>query len=218
MKKFLLTALVAAALTPLAALANVLGAADATKWKAGEVPRPWQTTAKEKDITVQVVRLDGANWVELKDNSAEKAANLRQEFKPVTAGRLIMRVMLAPGNEADLGIYLFDGTGAAGADRVVDVKSNNRGQVRLGTRGERINTGLVLKPGVAENIFIDFGPEGQGTFLRIGRVSADGKPEVLGEKVFDKPAGAVSRLRVTSDNAATGAHFYVTDLRLFSVQ
>lgn len=218
MKKFLLTTLIFAALTPLAAIANVLGAADATKWKTGEVPRPWQTTAKEKDITVQVVRLDGANWIEFKDASADKAANLRQEFKPVTAGRLILRLMLAEDNAADLGIYLFDGTGAAATDRVVDIKSNNRGMLRLGTRGERINTGLILKPGVTESIFIDFAPEGQGTFLRIGRVNASGQPEVLGEKIFDKPAGAVSRLRITSDNAATGAHFYVTDLRLFSVQ
>jgi len=218
MKSSCLTLIALAALTPLAALANVLGGTDAAKWKPGAVPKPWQTTATEKDITVQVTRIDKTNWIELKDGSAEKAANVRQQFAPVVAGRLLLRVMLAPDNDGDLGIYLFDGTSSGGADRVVDIKSNKRGMLRLGTRGERIDTGLILKPGVPESIFVDFYPEGQGTTLRIGRVDADGKPEILGENTFAKQAGAVNRLRITSDNAPVGAHFYVTDLRLLPVK
>jgi len=208
-----------AAVLPACAFANLLSNADASKWKPGSAPaKPWQHSGREDGITVKVVRLAGSSWIELHDQSDKVSANLRQEIPAMQAGRLTLKVMTHTENTGDFGIYLGSGNASSSTERVVDVKTNKRGMLRLGSGGERIDTGLILTPGVPEHIFIEFRPVGSGVHLKLGRIDANGKDEVLGENTFAKPAQPVTRLRITSDNAPTGARWLVKDLALTPLQ
>ncbi len=205
----------AVVLLPLSASAKILGGANTAKWKVGAPPpSPWQHSAKETDIKVQVVKLDDGNWIELHDNSTKVSANFRQEFAPIRSGRLTLKVKLAPDHGGDFGIYLGPGNASSSAERVVDLKTNSRGMVRLGSTGERLDSGLVLTKDTIEHIFVEFRTKGKDVQIRLGRIGADGKDEVLGDDTFPGRAQPVTRLRITSDNTPQGAHFYLTDLQL----
>lgn len=208
-----------AVLLPACATANVLSNADGSKWKVGSAPgKPWQHSGREDGITVKMVKHDNATWLELHDDSSSSSANLRQEFPALQAGRLTLKLMVHAESSADFGIYLGSGNASSTAERVVDVKTNQRGMLRLGSGGERINTDLTLRPGVVEHIFIEFRPDAAGVHLKLGRIGADGKDEILGENTFAKPAQPVTRLRITSDNAPTGARWLITDLKLVPIR
>ncbi|MDP1580947.1 MAG: hypothetical protein Q8M02_11750 [Candidatus Didemnitutus sp.] len=205
----------AMALLPLGVSAKILSGANAAKWKVGAPPpSPWQHSAKETDIKVEVVKLDGTNWIEFQDNSSSVSANIRQEFSPLRSGRLSLKVKLAADHGADFGIYLGPGNASSPAERVVDLKTNSRGMLRMGSTGERLDSGLVLARDKVEHIFVEFRAKGKDVHIRLGRIGADGKDEVLGEDTFPGRAQPVTRLRLTTDNSPQGAHFYVTDLQL----
>jgi hypothetical protein len=194
---------------------NLLTNAIPAEWQAGEAPpKPWQHSDRDEDISVRRVEHDGASWIELRDDSAEKAANLRQEFPPLKAGRLSFRVALPRDHVGEFGVYLGQGNASAPVERVVELKVGSRGVVVIGSAGERVNTQLSLSPGMTDHLFLEFRPVGHDLQLRLGRLSPDGQESLLGETTVPQQAHAVTRLRITTDNLPRGARVLVTDLVL----
>lgn len=195
--------------------ANLLVHAVPAEWAADETPpKPWQHSDRDDDISVRRVEHEGASWIELRDDSAEKAANLRQEFPPLKAGRLSFRVALPRDHVGEFGVYLGQGNASAPVERVVELKTGGRGIVVIGSAGERVNTELSLSPGMTDHLFLDFSPVGHDLQMRLGRLLPDGTEVLLGETTAPQQAHAVTRLRITTDNLPRGARVLVTDLVL----
>lgn len=207
-----------AALFPLAASANLLVLSQPEAWTTGDsLPRPWQHSDRDSEISVQVVELDGQRWIHFVDGSPTSSANLRQEFPQMTAGRFTFRIRLHADHIGEIGVYLGQGNASAPLERVVDLKSNPQGLMRIGSVGERINSALMLAPGREEHVYVEFEPtgvSGRDLAIRVGRIVADGRDILLGQTVAPQQAFPVSRLRITTDNAPVGGNFYVTDLSL----
>jgi len=200
---------------PAAALPNLLTNADSAAWSIGSAPpKPWQIPNSDPDITTLVVERNGARWVELRDNSSDKAGSLRQQFSPIKAGRLSLRIALASDHVGQFGIYLGQGNASSEVERIVDVKLDSRGTFLLGSAGQREKTALTITPGATDHLFIEFATTNEDLNLRIGRIAADGTDTVVAETTIPQQGRSVSRLRVATDLAPRGAHFYVTDLVL----
>jgi hypothetical protein len=199
--------------------ANLLQHAGPAAWRAGEPPpRPWQQSDRDEGVSVRAVELEGALWLELRDDSAERSANLRQEFRPLRAGRLSFRIALARDHLGEFGIYLGQGNASSPVERIVDIKSSGRGVLMLGSAGERVPTGAQIAPGIKDHLFVEFRPLGHDLQLRLGRFGPDGTDIILGETTAPQQAHPVTRLRITSDNAPVGARVLVSDLVLTSLE
>lgn len=215
----LLPLITLAILLPGAASAKFLSGTNAAKWKINEgPPRPWQYSAPEAETSVRVVQYDGAMWIELRDDSPQTSASLRQEFAPLKSARLSLRIALPPDHNGEFGIYLGPGNASSTDERIVDLKTNSRGVLRMGSGGERINTSLVLASGSTEHVFVEFRGKGSALQLRLGRIGPDGQDVILGEHSFPDRADLVTRLRITTDNTQTGSRVLVSDLLLQSVK
>lgn len=208
---------VAAAL-PLSA-ANLLVNATPADWGTvgATPPKPWQHSDRGGDVVVRSVEQDGALWIALTDDSTERAANLRQEFSPIRAGRFSFRLALARDHVGEFGIYLGQGNVAAPVERVVELKSSGRGVLVLGSAGERVPTSLTMSAGMKDHLFLEFRPLGHDLQIKLGRIGPDGVETVLGETLAPQQAHPITRLRVTSDNLPRGSRFLVTDLVLTSL-
>ncbi|MBC8011739.1 MAG: hypothetical protein H7067_16765, partial [Burkholderiales bacterium] len=194
---------------------NLLVHAVPAEWAPDEAPpKPWQHSDRDDGISVRRVEHEGASWIELRDDSAEKAANLRQEFPPLKAGRLTFRVALPRDHVGEFGVYLGQGNASAPVERVVEFKTSSRGIVVIGSAGERVNTQLSLSSGMTDHLFLEFSPVGHDLQLRLGRLLPDGTELLLGETTVPQQAHAVTRLRITTDNLPRGARVLVTDLVL----
>jgi hypothetical protein len=220
--KHLLPLLLAGSLaTALPAFAgdNLLVNASPADWGgAGATPpKPWQHSDRGGDVTVRALEHEGALWIELRDDSTEKPANLRQEFAPLRAGRLSFRVALAKDHVGDFGIYLGQGNVTAPVERVVELKSSGRGVLVLGSAGQRVPTSLTLAAGMNDRLFLEFRPAGHDLQLRLGRVAVDGTEITLGDMTAPQQAHPVTRLRITTDNQPKGSRVLVTDLVLSSL-
>ena len=196
---------------------NLLVNASPSEWGgAGATPpKPWQHSDRgATDISVRSVEHEGATWIELRDDSTDKPANLRQEFAPLRAGRLSFRIALAKDHVGEFGIYLGQGRVAAPVERVVELKSSGRGILVLGSAGERVSTSATLAAGMQDRLFLEFRPLGHDLQIKLGRIAADGAETLLGETTAPQQAHAVTRLRVTTDNLPKGSRVLVTDLVL----
>jgi hypothetical protein len=215
---FLLAGGLATAL-PLSAT-NLLQHADPVQWGgAGAVPpRPWQHSDRDDGISVRSVEHEGALWLELRDDSNDKSANIRQEFTPLRAGRLSFRLTLARDHLGEFGIYLGQGNASAPVERIVDIKSSGRGVLMLGSAGERVPTGAQIAPGVRDHLFVEFRPVGHDLHLRLGRIGPGGADIILGETTAPHQAHPVTRLRITTDNAPIGARVLVSDIVLTALE
>lgn len=217
--KSLLPLLLAASLaTALSASAgeNLLVNASPAEWGGvgATPPKPWQHSDRGGDVTVHAVDHEGAVWIELRDDSTENPANIRQEFSPLRAGRLSFRIALARDHVGDFGIYLGQGNAAALVERIVELKSSGRGVLVLGSAGQRVPTSLTLTAGMNDRLFLEFRPAGHDLQLTLGRIGADGADTVLGEMTAPQQAHPVTRLRITTDNQPKGPRVLVTDLVL----
>lgn len=200
--------------------ANLLVNASPADWGAvgATPPKPWQHSDRGAgDVIVRSLDHDGSRWIELRDDSTEKPANLRQEFPPLRAGRLSFRVALARDHVGEFGVYLGQGNVAAAVERVVELKSGGRGVLALGSCGERTPTDATLSAGMHDHLFIEFRPAGHDLRLRLGRIAADGAETLLGETLAPQQAHPVTRLRITTDNLPKGSRVLVTDLVLTSL-
>lgn len=215
----LLPLLTLAALLPAAAAAKFLSGTNAAKWKAGEgPPRPWQYSAPEAGTSVRVVPHAGSMWIELRDDSTTSSASLRQEFAPLKSARLSLKIALPAEHTGEFGIYLGTGNASSTDERIVDLKTNSRGIMRMGSSGERVNTSLVLAAGSTEHVFIEFRGKGSALHLRIGRINPESNDVILGEHTFPERADLVTRLRITTDNTPAGSRVLVSDLMLQAVK
>jgi hypothetical protein len=183
------------------------------------VPGPWQTSDRDEGILarggIPQGAGEGTGWIELRDDSPEATANVRQRFEPVPAGRFSLRIRLGPLHSGPIGIYLGTGQASAPAERVIDLKTNDRGNLRLGSRGERQGTPLLLIPGSEVRLYLEFAPTGDGMEVVLGSLDEHGRErEASRYQVPVDQAQPISALRITSDSAPTGAHFYVSDLKL----
>lgn len=209
----------ALALLPASGFANLLSFADMGSWPVGEPPpRPWQHSDRDEGISVRTVIHDDRPWIELRDDSTEKAANLRQEFPAMRAGRLSFRLALGEDHVGEFGIYLGQGNASSPVERIVDVKSSARGLLLLGSARERVETGATISAGMQDHLFVDFSPVGHDLRLRIGRLLHDGTEIPLGENLVLNQAYPVTRLRITTDNIPRGGRVRVTDLVLTPVE
>lgn len=200
-----------------ASAANLLVNAAPADWGAAGAtpPKPWQHSDRGTgDVTVRSVDHEGSLWIELRDDSQEKPANIRQEFAPLRAGRLAFRIALAKDHVGDFGIYLGQGNVAASVERIVELKSSGRGVLVLGSGGERSPTTANLAAGMQDHLFVEFSPAGHDLQIKLGRIAEDGTETVLGETIAPQQAHAVTRLRITTDNLPKGARVLVTDLVL----
>jgi len=212
-----LAAAVFAAAAPAAKDTNMLKQADFTKLKnVPELPAPWQTTSKSAGITVRIVNAKAtpATWVQLKDESAEAAANIRQSFGAVPKGRFSVFVRANGDHTGGIGIYLGTGTAGTTEDRMIDIKTSDNGTVRIGTRGERQNTPLAILPGDVFHVWVDWAPGvGDSLDVKFGVFDNTGTERQL-SSFSVKEAKPITALRITSDTAAIGAHFLVSQPRL----
>ncbi|MDP2136843.1 MAG: hypothetical protein Q8J74_03225 [Candidatus Didemnitutus sp.] len=214
----LLPLLLLTAMLPGLAAAKYLSGTNAAKWKVGEgPPRPWQYNAPEAGTSVRIVQHEGTAWIELRDDSASLSASLRQEFSPLKSARLSLRIALPEDHRGEFGIYVGTGNASSTDERIVDLKTNSRGVLRMGSGGERVDSSLVLPAGTTTHVFVEFRAKGSNLLLRVGRIGVDGRDELLGEHTFPERADLVTRLRITTDNAATGSRVLVSNLLLQSV-
>lgn len=213
--RLLLAGSLVAAMTPSLALANILTNADPGQWKLGETPpKPWQHSDRDDGISVRSIEHNNTVWIELRDDSSEKPANLRQEFAPLRAGRLSFRVSLPREHIGEFGVYLGQGSVAAPVERIVEFKTSGRGTVVIGSGGERVDTSASLSPGMNDHFYLDFDPAGHDLIIRLGRINPDNTETLLGEYTALHQAHPVTRLRVTTDNLPRGARILITDLVL----
>lgn len=213
----LLTGSLATALPTFGAAANLLVNPAPADWGgAGATPpKPWQHSDRgAPDIAVRSVEHEGTLWIELRDDSHEKPANLRQEFAPLRAGRLSFRIALAKEHVGDFGVYLGQGNVAAPVERIVELKSSGRGVLVLGSGGERVPTSATLAAGMNDRLCIEFRPAGHDLQLRLIRLGENGAETLLGETTAPQQAHPITRLRVTTDNLPKGSRVLVTDLVL----
>lgn len=184
-------------------------------WSVGATPpKPWQIPNSDPEITTLVVERDGVRWVELRDDSTEKAASLRQQFQPLKAGRLSFRIAVATDHIGQIGIFLGQGNASAEVERIVELKVDSRGIVFIGSAGKREKTAVSLTPGIKDHLFIEFASSNENLNLRLGRISPDGTDTLIAESTVPQQGHAVSRLRIATDLAPRGGHFFVTDLVL----
>jgi|GEM_PF-2711471 hypothetical protein len=196
---------------------NILVHASPAEWGVAGVvpPKPWQHSDRgADDISVRTVEHEGAIWIELRDDSTENPANLRQEFPPLRAGRLTFRVALGRDHVGDFGVYLGQGNVAAPVERIVELKSSSRGVLHLGSGGERVSTAASLGAGMQDRLFLEFRPVGHDLQIKLGRLGVDGAETILGEHTAPQQAHPVTRIRITTDNVPRGARVLVTDLVL----
>ncbi len=198
-----------------AVLPNLLANASPAAWRIGNPPpKPWQFPTSDTEITVAVVERNSARWVELKDDATEKSASLRQQFQPLKAGRLSFRIALASDHVGQIGIFLGQGNASAEVERIVELKLDSRGTLLMGSVGKREKTAVTLAPGMSDHLFLEFYTSNEDLNLRLGRIASDGTDTVVTEMSIPQQGHAVSRLRVATDLAPRGSHFYVTDLML----
>lgn len=211
--------LAALAWVPSVGWANFLTNAAPAEWPAGESPpKPWQHSDRDEGIAVRSVSHAERVWIELRDDSTEKSASLRQEFPPLKAGRFSFRLALGRDHVGEFGIYLGQGNASAPVERVIDLKSSARGLLLLGSAGERVETRALVSPGMQDHLFVDFAPVGHDLQLRLGRLAEDGTETVLGDVIVPQQAHPVTRLRITTDNLPRGGRILVTDLVLTAAQ
>ena len=206
---------------PAFAGANLLVNASPSDWGGAGVtpPKPWQHSDRgAADVLVRSAEHEGSMWIELRDESAEKPANLRQEFPPLKAGRLTFRIALAKVHVGEFAIYLGQGNVSATVERIVELKSSGRGVLVLGSAGERTPTTAALSAGMQDRLFLEFRPAGHDLQLKLGRIATDGTETVLGEVIAPQQAHAVTRLRITTDNLPRGSHVLLTDLVLSALE
>ena len=195
--------------------ANVLANARPEIWQVGKAPpKPWQVPNSDPEISTLVIDRDGVKWVEIKDNSTEKAASLRQQFPPMKAGRLSFRISIASEHIGQFGIFLGQGNASAEVERVVELKIDSKGVILMGSGGKREKTPFSLTPGVTDHLFVDFAPSNEDLNLTLGRIDKNGADVVISTMTMLQQAHAVTRLRIATDLAPRGAHFYLTDLVL----
>lgn len=196
---------------------NLLKQADFSKLKSvAELSAPWQTTAKSAGITVRMVNAKATppTWVQMKDDSTEAAATMRQSFDAVAKGRFSVYIRANEDHKGGIGVYLGTGTASAPADRVIDIKSSDNGMFRVGSRSERQNTPLVVQPGDVYQLWTDWTPREDGALdVRFGVIDGSGVDRVLLAFVVQEPK-PITVLRITTDAPAKGAHFLVSQPRL----
>jgi hypothetical protein len=197
------------------ALSNLLANAHAAAWRIGELPpKPWQVPNPDPEIVTEVVDRNGDRWIELRDDSTEKSASLRQQFQPLKAGRLSFRLAVAADHVGQIGIFLGQGNASSEVERIVELKLDSRGNVMMGSAGKREKTAVILSPGMSDHLFIEFSTANENLNLSFGRVTRDGTDSVVTETTIPLQGHAVSGLRIATDLAPRGGHFYVTDLLL----
>lgn len=196
--------------------ANLLVHALPAEWGgAGAVPpKPWQHSDRDEGIIVRSAEHNDATWIELRDDSTEKPANLRQEFPPLKAGRLSFRVSLPRDSIGEFGVYLGQGNVTAAVERIVEFKTSGRGIIVIGSGGERVNTSATFGAGMTDHFYIDFAPSGHDLIIRLGRINSDNTETQLGEYTAPQQAHPVTRLRITTDNQHRGTHLFLSDLVL----
>lgn len=200
---------------PAPKLPNLFANAVPAAWTVGDTPpKPWQIPNSDPEITTLVVEREGVRWVELKDDSTEKAASLRQQFQPLKAGRLSFRIAVANDHIGQIGIFLGQGNASAEVERIVELKMDSRGVIFMGSAGKREKTAVSLTPGTKDHLFIEFSCSNENLNLRLGRIEKDGTDTLVAESTVPQQGHAVSRLRIATDLAPRGGHFYVTDLVL----
>jgi len=195
--------------------ANLLANARPEIWQIGKAPpKPWQVPNPDPDISTVIVDREGAKWVELRDSSTEKAASLRQQFPPLKAGRLSFRIAVAGDHVGQFGIFLGQGNASAEVERIVELKVDSKGIVLLGSGGNREKTAFSLTAGVTDHLFVDFSPSNEDLNLSLGRIEKNGTAVIISTTTILQQAHAVTRLRIATDLAPRGAHFFLTDLVL----
>lgn len=200
-----------------AAPANLLLQSSSAAWgpQGATPPRPWQHSDRDDGKAfVRAADHNGASWIELRDASPEHTANLRQEFVPLSAGRLTFKIALHRQHVGEFGIYLGQGNASAPVERIVELKLSSRGMLYLGSGGERINTNISLGAGMSDHLCLDFEPVGHDLRIRLGRVGPDGAVAPLAEYTAPQRAHRVNRLRATTDMQPVGARVLLSDLIL----
>ncbi len=99
---------------------------------------------------------------------------------------------------------------------MIDLKTNARGVLQIGTAGEREASPITLEPGATVRLFVQWRPNAAGDNLDVDYGTLDERGQVATTQRLQKPVRprAISTLRITTDKSAVGADFYVTDLRL----
>ena len=196
-------------------LPNLFANAIPAAWAVGDTPpKPWQIPNTDPEIVTLVVERDGVRWIELKDDSTEKAASLRQQFQPLKAGRLSFRIAVGSDHIGQIGVFLGQGNASAEVERIVELKMDSRGVIFMGSAGKREKTAVSLAPGAKDHLFVEFSCSNENLNLRLGRIEKDGTDTLVAESTIPQQGHAVSRLRIATDLAPRGGHFYVTDLVL----
>ncbi|QYM78980.1 hypothetical protein K0B96_17010 [Horticoccus luteus] len=221
--KLLLLALALTSVSALAAPKNQLQNADFSKLKPGAAPgKPWHTSGPAEGVEVAAGSPDaatGSGWVHLRDDSAEAGATLRQSFNAMPSGSLSLKLHAAPTHHAPVGIYLGTGAVSSPEDRVIELKTNGRGVFQIGSAGEREASPITLVPGVTTWLFVQWKPNSAGDNLDVVYGTVDNNGQLLTSQRLQLPVkpDPISALRITTDKSASGADFYVTDLRVMSL-
>lgn len=222
MKLFLL-ALALVSTPAVAAPKNQLQNTDFAKLKAGAAPgKPWLTSNKADGVDVVAASPDlatGSGWLRLRDDSTEAGATLRQSFAAMTSGSFSLKLHAAATHAATIGIYLGVGSASSAEDRVIELKTNGRGVVQIGSAGDREASPITLSPGTTTLLFVQWRPNPAGDNLDVVYGTVDEQGQLLTSQRLELPVTPqpISALRITTDKSATGADFYVTNLRLMSL-
>lgn len=193
---------------------DVLAASGFARDPIGRSPsRPWIASTPAPMSGVVRDALPGASeraWVKLVDGSTELSTNLRHPLPNVTEGILRFKIVNArPGG--GLGFYLGTGSGASASDRVFELKISGSGAVSIGGGGERANAGFKLDPGVEYDLYLEFGPEENGTgSLAFGYI-VNGVPTTVATAEVAS-AQPCTVLRITSDKSNADTMFFFADV------
>lgn len=217
--------LLAAALVVAAAAApaqNGLKNADFSRLNPGDPPpKPWRTGAKDPGVTVAAGHPSGqgSGWMHLRDDSTEGGAALRQQFAPLAAGSFSLKVHAAPGHTGQIGFYLGVDNVSTPADRIIDMKTNGRGLLQIGTAGEREGTTIAFRPDTTIWLFVQWRPNEAGDNLDVVYGTLDESGKLLSSQRLDLPIAPkpISALRITTDKSAIGTDVYLTDVRVMSL-
>lgn len=222
MKLFLL-ALALVSIPAMAVPKNQLLNADFSRLKAGAAPgKPWLTSNKADGVDVVAASPDdatGAGWLRLRDDSTEAGTTLRQSFGAMTSGSFSVKLHAAAAHAAPIGIYLGAGSASSAEDRVIELKTNGRGVFQIGSAGDREASPITLLPGATTHLFVQWRPNVAGDNLDVVYGTVDENGQLLTSQRLQLPVKPqpISALRITTDKSATGADFYLTDLRLMSL-
>jgi len=212
----LLLALCAAPAPALAQPRDLLAESSFARDPIGRMPsRPWQPSPPAQMVGVVRDNLPGASeipWVKIVDGNAELSTNLRHPLPDVREGTLRFRIVNARAGGA-LGFYLGTGTGSSPEDRVFELKISGSGNVAIGGRGERANAGFTVEVGVEYDLYLEFGPESDGSGSVAFGYMRDGRPTTVATAEVPRFLPCTI-LRITTDRSNADSMFFIGDLRL----